>query len=118
MCAQSAEQQRVGLTGRQEQGHGNHSMPSWPALRGKVVAFRRRNGVPCSSRSSKSEILVKKAKTHAPAKRLSIDVPVFVQRRFKTACRATSRQMFAELRHLIEARMLELEGEIGKPRAG
>ena len=33
-------------------------MPSWPALRGKVVAFRRREGVPCSSRSSKSEILV------------------------------------------------------------
>ena len=34
-------------------------MPSWPALRGKVIAFRRREGVPCSSRSSKSEILVK-----------------------------------------------------------
>ena len=34
-------------------------MPSWPALRGKVLAFRRREGVPCSSRSSKSEILVK-----------------------------------------------------------
>ena len=33
-------------------------MPSWPALRGKVIAFRRREGVPCSSRSSKSEILV------------------------------------------------------------
>ena len=34
-------------------------MPSWPALRGKVLAFRRREGVPCSSRSSKSEILAK-----------------------------------------------------------
>ena len=33
-------------------------MPSWPALRGKVVAFRRREGAPCSSRSSKSEILI------------------------------------------------------------
>jgi len=33
-------------------------MPSWPALRGKALAFRRREGVPCSSRSSKSEILV------------------------------------------------------------
>ena len=61
---------------------------------------------------------VKKVETHAPAKRLSIDVPVFVQQRFKTACSATSRQMFTELRHLIEARMLELESEIGKPRAG
>ena len=59
---------------------------------------------------------VKKEKTHAPAKRLSIDVPVFVHQRFKTACRATSRQMFTELQRLIEARMLELESEIGKPR--
>ena len=59
-----------------------------------------------------------KAKTHAPTKRLSIDVPVFVHRRFKTACRATSRQMVAELRHLIEARMVELESEIGGGEAG
>ena len=34
-------------------------MPSWPALRGQVGAFGRRQGVPCSSRSSKSEILAK-----------------------------------------------------------
>ena len=58
MCDQLAEQQRDGLTGRQEQATGPLRMPSWPALRGKVVAFRRRERVPCWSRSSKLEILV------------------------------------------------------------
>ena len=57
MCDQLAEQQRDGLTGRQEQATGPLRMPSWPALRGKVVAFRRRERVPCWSRSSKLEIL-------------------------------------------------------------
>ena len=56
---------------------------------------------------------VKQEKTTEPTKRLSVDVPVSVHRRFKTACSATSRQMVAELRHLIEARILELESEIG-----
>ena len=59
MCDQLAEQQRDGLTGRQEQATGPLRMPSWPALRGKVVAFRRRERVPCWSRSSKLEILAK-----------------------------------------------------------
>ena len=58
MCDQLAEQQRDGLTGRQEQATGPLRMPSWPALRGKVVAFRRRERVPCWSRSSKLEIWV------------------------------------------------------------
>ena len=56
MCDQLAEQQRDGLTGRQEQATGPLRMPSWPALRGKVVAFRRRERVPCWSRSSKLEL--------------------------------------------------------------
>ena len=56
---------------------------------------------------------VKQEKTNEPTKRLSVDVPVSVHRRFKTACSATSRQMVAELRHLMEARILELESEIG-----
>ena len=43
---------------------------------------------------------------------------VSVHRRFKTACSATSRQMVAELRHLIEARILELENEIGSVGQG
>ena len=59
MCDQSAEQQRDGAQRTTRTGHEYPSMPSWPALRGKVVAFGRRQGVPCSSRSSKSEILAK-----------------------------------------------------------
>ena len=45
MCDPSAEQQRDGLTGRQEQGIG--SMPPWPALQVQVVAVGRIQGVPC-----------------------------------------------------------------------
>ena len=48
-----------------------------------------------------------------PAKRLSVDVPAPIHRRFKTACIATSRQTVSELRHLIEVRIMELEREIG-----
>ena len=48
-----------------------------------------------------------------PTKRLSVDVPASMHRRFKTACSATSRQMVSELRNLIEVRILELEREIG-----
>ena len=54
----------------------------------------------------------RRAENQGPTKRLSIDVPVAVHRRFKTACSATSRQMVAELRHFIESRILELEREI------
>ena len=38
-------------------------MPSWPSSRGKVVAFRRREGVTCWSRSPKLEILAKALST-------------------------------------------------------
>lgn len=52
-------------------------------------------------------------KTNEPKKRLSVDVPASTHRRFKTACSATSRKMVSELRRLVEARVLELEREIG-----
>ena len=48
-----------------------------------------------------------------PKKRLSIDLPASTHRRFKTACSANGRKMVSELRRLIEARILELESEIG-----
>ena len=58
-----------------------------------------------------------RAENQGPTKRLSIDLPVAVHRRFKTTCSATSRQMVAELRHFIEVRILELEREMesGEP---
>ena len=61
---------------------------------------------------------VNEEKTHEQTKRFSVDVPASVHRRFKTACSATSRQMVAELRHLIDARILELESEIRKRGGG
>jgi hypothetical protein len=48
-----------------------------------------------------------------PSKRLSLDLPASVHRRFKTACSATGRKMVGELQHLIERRTAELEAEAG-----
>ena len=46
---------------------------------------------------------VKRAKAHAPTKRLNVDVPLSVYRRVNTACSATRRQMLAEPGDWIEA---------------
>jgi hypothetical protein len=51
-----------------------------------------------------------------PSKRLSLDLPASVHRRFKTACSATGRKMVGELQHLIECRTAELEAEAGIAR--
>ena len=51
-----------------------------------------------------------------PSKRLSLDLPASVHRRFKTACSATGRKMVGELQHLIERRTAELEAEAGLAR--
>ncbi len=59
MCDQSAEQQREGLSGRQELAMSTLRCRRGLPYGGKVLAFRRRERVPCSSRSSKSEILAK-----------------------------------------------------------
>ena len=48
-----------------------------------------------------------------PSKRLSLDLPASVHRRFKTACSATGRKMVGELQQLIERRTAELEVEAG-----
>ena len=46
-----------------------------------------------------------------PTKRLSLDLPESLHRRFKTACSATSRKMAKELLDYIERRTSELEEE-------
>ena len=51
-----------------------------------------------------------------PTKRLSLDLPVSVHVRFKTACSATGRKMVAELQDYIERRTAELEAEAGISR--
>lgn len=51
-----------------------------------------------------------------PIKRLSLDLPQSVHRRFKTACSATGRKMVGELMAYIESRTIELEREAGITR--
>ena len=54
-----------------------------------------------------------KPKAEGPMKRLSLDLPAELHRRFKTACSATDRKMAAELTAFIERRTKELEQETG-----
>ena len=46
-------------------------------------------------------------------KRLSVNLPVALHTRFKTACSATNRQMMAEIVQFVERRTAELEAEAG-----
>jgi hypothetical protein len=49
-------------------------------------------------------------------KRLSLDLPISIHTRFKTACSATNRKMVNEIQDLIERRTAELEEEAGISR--
>jgi len=51
-----------------------------------------------------------------PTKRLSLDLPASLHRRFKTACSATGRKMVGEIEAFIERRAGELEEEAGLNR--
>ena len=51
-----------------------------------------------------------------PTKRLSLDIPQSLHKRFKTACSATDRKMVSELQGYIERRTEELEREAGFPQ--
>ena len=59
----------------------------------------------------------RKSKTVAveaePTKRLSLDLPASVHKRFKTACSATDRKMTEEIVRYIERRITELEKQSG-----
>lgn len=46
-----------------------------------------------------------------PTRRLSIDLPASLHRRFKTACSRTDRKMLAEVMEFIQRRTTELENE-------
>ena len=48
-----------------------------------------------------------------PTKRLSLDLPASVHKRFKTACSATDRKMTDEVVRYIERRTSELEKQSG-----
>jgi hypothetical protein len=46
-----------------------------------------------------------------PTRRLSVDLPASLHRRFKTACSKTDRKMLAEVTAFIRSRTIELENE-------
>ena len=46
-------------------------------------------------------------------KRLSLNLPDSLHRRFKTACSATNRKMGTEIQHFVERRTEEIEQEAG-----
>ena len=52
-----------------------------------------------------------------PTKRLSLDIPQSLHKRFKTACSATDRKMVSELQSYIKRRTEELEKEAGRELA-
>jgi hypothetical protein len=54
---------------------------------------------------------VPKAEKPEPTRRLSIDLPQSLHRRFKTACSKTDRKMLAEVMEFIKRRTAELEKE-------
>ena len=69
---------------------------------------RSRVGRPSTSKKPKAmEVEVE------PTKRLSLDLPASVHKRFKTACSATDRKMTDEVVRYIERRAAELEKQSG-----
>ena len=74
----------------------------------QILAFERGG----TGHDTKREVRpAPKSVSQEPTKRLSLDLPETLHRRFKTACSATSRKMVAELQEFIEARTAELEVE-------
>lgn len=61
--------------------------------------------------TSGADKLPAKAETDEPTKRLSLDLPASLHKRFKTACSATDRKMVGELQGFIVKRTRELEDE-------
>ena len=81
----------------------------------EIEAFER-NGTGHDRQSAPVEAVQPATTAAEPSKRLSLDLPVSVHRRFKTACSATGRKMVGELQRLIERRTAELEAEAGITR--
>ena len=76
----------------------------------QILAFERGGTGHDTTRADKPFV---KTLPDEPTKRLSLDLPVSLHTRFKTACSATDRKMTGELQAYIEARTQELEDEAG-----
>ncbi len=79
----------------------------------EIDAFER-NGAGHDRRAA-ATMPVESAPVEA-TKRLSLDLPISIHTRFKTACSATNRKMVNEIQDFIERRTAELEEEAGISR--
>ncbi len=79
----------------------------------QIAAFER-DGAGHDTKSTAASPVRTAPEEHT--KRLSLDLPISMHTRFKTACSATGRKMVGELQTYIEARTAELEAEAGLTR--
>lgn len=82
--------------------------PKQPSL-DEIAAFER-GGTGTDRREKVTPVA---ATPEELTKRLSLDLPESVHRRFKTACSATGRKMVSEVATMIDRRIRELEAEAG-----
>jgi hypothetical protein len=85
-----------------------------PPTAEEIEAFER-SGTGHDRQSVPAEAIAA-SKPAEPVKRLSLDLPEDMHRRFKTACSATGRKMVSELQDCIARRTAELESEAGITR--
>jgi hypothetical protein len=77
-----------------------------------IAAFERGGpGQDTRTRIPSNVGMVEPTKAAEPTKRLSLDLPISLHRRFKTACSRTDRKMVSEVIAFIEQRTTELENE-------
>ena len=80
---------------------------------GQIAAYERGGtGHDTPNRSTSTPATTPKAKTE-PTKRLSLDLPLSLHTRFKTACSATRSNMAGEIQAFIKTRTAILEKEAG-----
>ena len=85
---------------------------------GQIAAYERGGtGHDTPNRSTSTPATTPKAKTE-PTKRLSLDLPLSLHTRFKTACSATRSNMAAEIHAFIKTRTAILEKEAGIDATG
>jgi hypothetical protein len=89
--------------------------PKPKPLTAEVIAAFERGG---AGQDTQTHISLKvekiepvKAEKAEPVRRLSIDLPESLHRRFKTVCSRTDKKMLAEVTNFIERRTAELEKE-------
>jgi RNase P protein component len=89
--------------------------PKPRALSPDVIAAFERSGAGQDTQTHISAKVEKREAANAvkreQTRRLSIDLPESLHRRFKTACSRTDRKMLAEVAEFIAQRTVELEGE-------